>query len=268
MSASAGAAEKLKAYLTQPVTHDSLTHITSVPAWFADAVVRVSPIYFDTVIDLLDRLADFPPRVDRRGIIQWESFNARRFQRTFAVTTVPDLLIAAAKSTAFDWSYVWRDDFEGIFIVSSEDEESTAALERDLHAGLLRRAQRRRTTSVQDRDEATLQRKVRVRSVQSLAANVRSRLEEVLTRRRSRSDELPRAAMGRSTKNSPSWTNVWFYQLKQLGYVLGYANNSAPDREDAAFDVLSWDDSARYALQLQEVWRDDISVSLAGRSGI
>jgi hypothetical protein len=216
-----------------------------LPPGVDDAIRQISPVYLDMLINEMKRLAAFPPAASLPGIKQWESDNSRRFRRSYAITKVPELLESAAQSNSFDWSYLWREDFEGIFILSLANDRTTKAVEKALLESLAEPTKRRPARRRREARIGTLRSKLFVRSVSKVNRNT---VTELLTW-----IDAAESSTNRAAETEP--TNVWFYEMREPAYVLAHVNDATSnvDRKPR-FEILPLARANAAAATLRRVW--------------
>ncbi len=268
------AVRRLKTHLTQThFTDADPTAFGQLPPGLSAALAqigRISPVYVDIVIDQLRRLAAFQPVIDKAGLADWEAANARRFKSVFGVTRAPNVFRDSVRNL-FDWSYIWRENFDGIFVLVMNDSSDCATLEREIHDALLDRARRRPGESVDARYRATLERKMRVKSYKGLEPALARKLEEVLQPHGSVGAvyhptlKHPGPRKQPSRKSEPQFSNAWFFRMDQPAYILGYVDNVESVDVAGSAQVLGWSESVTYITQLEEAWATELNDVIASR---
>jgi hypothetical protein len=221
----------------------------------ADRFANVSPIYFDIVLDQLERLQAVDPRIEQRGMAQWERANARRFKQVFCVTQVPELLEASANSNVFDWGYLWRKRFGGVFVLLHDSPNNAARLQDSLRASLLRRGASASAESA-SKEAADAVDKVHVKAISAVETRIRTDLLQLLVRgESSRRSSTRRRQAQPSSADQPK--NAWFFQIDVPRYTLGYVDDASGGDQEAAASVLSWEKSLKATDLLEAAWRQE-----------
>ena len=245
--------ERLAEFLTtpeQPHVNSSDPVQVAALSWMAEAIEGVSPVYTDVVADQLVRLGAFQPLVTPPGLLQWESSNASRFRRVFAVTRNPDLLLRSAADQIVDWSYVWRNSFGGMHILVIEhSNETVESFRRELHRVLLERAGQHRPQGKQAAVVAQLQQKVLVKAAMHSPLSI------------SRQPDAASVQNHRSSEDAlENFENAWFFHIRKPNYVLAHVDNAKEGRaaEETTIHVLPWREALLHLNELEKVWRDEL----------
>jgi hypothetical protein len=257
--------ERLAQFLTS-AEEPSVTSSDPVQAaalsLIADAIEGVNPVYLDVVADQLLRLGAFPPLVTPAGLLQWESFNAPRFRRVFAVTRNPGLLLRSAADRVVDWSYVWRSSFEGMYILVIDDSTGAAdSFRRELYEVLIARTAGQRPAGKEAAIISQLEKRVRVKVQEKSPLSIGPHQRRGV-RRPAGESLIPAFRLDQSEDIE----NAWFFHIRQPNYVLAYVDNATESRspDQTTIQVLAWRDALVELRALEAAWQDELD----GRPGV
>ncbi len=243
-------------YLSEPDRTSESGATAPGMVWVQTAMQKLSPYYFELLVSQVNALEHFPPRATPEALKQWEVQNPHRFQRIYGIMQSSELLIA--ESEEFNWGYVYRDDFGGIYLLSFEDASVVKDRIKALHKKLTARRLRHRASSTKPENIATfVKRNVIMKSIDSCSASEKQSLKSLLRYDVAKGELLP---LANPDPESPvlQLRNAWLYQMKDTGNVVAFVDDKSQNATNPYQATVLSSRATRILLEhLEAIWQHE-----------
>lgn len=225
--------------------------------WLYSKLQRLSPYYFEMLAAQLSHLEHFPPRTTPEGLRHWENQNPQHFDAVFGIVRSCDLLVSEIPK--FEWTYIDRLDFRGLFVLTFEDPNVAQEHLASLRGRLV--ARRRRGRSKSDTNAQALNSKVLIKSLRAndVDIGIQENIESLFRYDFSQGELVPFA----SSETALDLKNAWIYRMKDTGNVVALVDDKDQDASkpyQAA--VLSWRSTRALYEKLEVIWKKELQQSV------
>jgi hypothetical protein len=226
-----GVVDALHRYLKQPLVHGFLQagedEFGGVPfPSLLGVIEKISPFHFDMVVQQVRELSEFPPFVSPGALANWEHRHHARISRIYGIVAEPRILeLSDASGSAFNWQYVWRESFEGAFILSLDHPEQVPDVATALCQSLLSKATKQ-TSDARERSRELLRKRIVIEPADGIdiCANLAALMDaQYLT---------PELVSG-DTSSNWKYRNIWLYHMSDTDTVVGFADTSGPSESSS-----------------------------------
>lgn len=216
-------------------------------AWAKILVENTPPIYVDIFVDTMRRLSGFLPSVSIRGLMGWEQEHAGKFACIYGMVKSSRILSLSVKDENFDWSYVWRRDFKGVYILSFDSKDKTSKEEEKLKHSL-----KDRVNSSTSSSENNTEPRVYIKSVEEIGNEVSQEAKGFMYY-----DLITDAtAKELNKKYVIELSNIWVYQLLEGKRSIAFIDDKKAESEDGLYfsRTCSYDQTELFLRFFKKVW--------------
>jgi hypothetical protein len=223
-----GVVDALHRYLKQPMVHgflqagsDGFGGVRSL----IGVIEKISPFHFDMVVQQVRELSEFPPFVSPGALAKWEHRHHARISRIYGIVAEPRILeLSDASGSTFNWQYVWRESFEGAFILSLNNPEDVPDITADLWRSLLSKSTKQ-TPDAQERSREFLRKQIVIEPAKG--TDICAKLSALMDA------QYLTPELVSDTSSDWKYRNIWLYHMSDTDTVVGFADTSGPSESSS-----------------------------------
>lgn len=250
-----GVVDALHGYLKQPIIHGFRPHgamdengALPFPALLG-VLEKVSPFHFDMLVQQVRELSEFPPFVSPGALAKWERRHHSRISRIYGIVFDSSILRPSdIASSTFDWQYVWRENFEGAFILCLDDAKEVPLIATQLHSSLQTKSPKQHSRS---KEEVLKHLRDRIVIQPAEGTDQHASIRALLNAK----NITPELALD-SAGSEWEYRNIWLYHMRDTNTVIGFADTSKP-REGSSYTsaMLSFRSVMQVLRAIEAYWQ-------------